>query len=118
MINQVKDQINQRYPIVSLESGGMIGVVASTPPVVSTALQPSQGNLTAFACLGLGAFLGAIGSSILISGEIAKVQANAKMQVSKAQDVAAIAQWNSLNKQKQIDDFCLKNGSQINDRKQ
>lgn len=111
MNTQVKEKTQANFPIVSLESGGMIGVT-STHPAISAAPQQSQGNLTAsIVCLGLGALLGAIGASILISSEIAKVKADAKTEISKAQDTAAIAQWNSLKKQEQIDDFCTKNGS-------
>lgn len=113
-INQVKEK-TQNFPIVSLESGGMIGVTAPAHTTTSVALQPPQGNLTlSIVCLGLGALLGAVGASMLISSEIAKVQADAKIQISKAQDTAAIAQWNSLKKQEQIDDFCTKNGSPKN----
>jgi hypothetical protein len=116
MINQVKEKTQANFPIVSLESGGMIGVVAPTSyPVANPTLQSPKGKLTApIVCLGFGAVLGAIGASMLISGEITKVQADAKLQVLKAQDTAAIAQWNSLKKQEQIDEFCSKNGSQKN----
>jgi hypothetical protein len=108
-INQVKEK-TQIFPIVSLESGGMIGVVVPT-----SYPQSPKGKLTAsIACLGFGAVLGAIGASMLISGEITKIQTDAKLQVLKAQDTAAIAQWNNLKKQQQIDDFCSKNGSQKN----
>jgi cell division protein FtsB len=114
MINQVKERTQANFPIVSLESGGMIGVT-SAHLAANTASQPPQSNLTAsIVCLGLGALLGAVGASMLISSEIAKVQADAKIQISKAQDTAAIAQWNSLKKQEQIDEFCSKNGSQKN----
>lgn len=117
MINQTQEKIkiNPPFPIVSLEPGGMIGVTA-TNYSTKNAVQPiSPNNLPAsFVCLGFGAVLGATGVWMLVSGEISKVQADARVQVSKAQDAAAIAQWHRQEQQVKIDKFCRENGGKVN----
>lgn len=119
MINQTQEKFkaNPPFPIVSLESGGMIGVTAPTNYPTNNAVQPipHNNNLTASCiCLGFGAILGATGVWMMVSGEVSKVQADAKLQVSKAQDAAAIAQWHRQEQQVKIDKFCRENGGKVN----
>jgi cell division protein FtsB len=118
MTNQTQEKfkMNPPFPIVSLESGGMIGVTTPMNYPTKNAVQPIQPkNLTvSCSCLGLGAILGAAGAWMLVSGEISKVQATAKIQVSKAQDAAAIAQWHRQEQQVKIDKFCRENGGKVN----
>ena len=118
MTNQTQEilKVNPPFPIVSLESGGMIGVTAPTNYPTKNAVQPiPPSNLTAsFFCLGLGTVLGAAGVWMSVSGEVSKVQADAKLQVSKAQDAAAIAQWHRQEQQVKIDKFCRENGGKVN----
>lgn len=118
MISQAEEKIktHSHYPIVSLESGGMIGVTAPMNCPTKNAIQPIQpNNLTASCiCLGFGAVLGAAGVWMLASGEISKVQADANLKVSKAQNAAAIAQWHRQEQQIKIDKFCRENGGKVN----
>lgn len=118
MINQTQEKLkaNPPFPIISLESGGMIGVTAPTNYPTKNSIHPiSPNNLSAsFVCLGLGAILGATGVWMMVSGEVSKVQADAKIQVSKAQDAAAIAQWHRQEQQIKIDKFCQENGGKVN----